>query len=70
MKSIGVDLTNIEITINCSPEQFMSQVTASALRLLCNKLLAWYFSIKSKIQEIAPNPLTDNRPIGPDDPAV
>lgn len=37
MKSIGVDLSNIEITINCSPEQFKSQVTASALRLLCNK---------------------------------
>ena len=37
MKSVGIDLSNIEITINCSPGQLKSQVTASALRLLCNK---------------------------------
>lgn len=37
MKQAGIDLSNIEITINCSPEQLKSQVTASALRLLCNK---------------------------------
>ena len=37
MKSIGIDLSNIEITINCNPEQLKSQVTASALHLLRNE---------------------------------
>lgn len=37
MKQVGIDLSSIEITINCSPEQLKSQVTASALHLLRNE---------------------------------